>query len=398
MEGRGIRHRGNEMKKIGIITQYYKSKNLGGNLQAYALCNFLREQGFDAEQICFQRTRKKTFKRSIVRRVLSKGKRLLIHPIRELRASKNAKFLEKVQRRYQIAERQTRAFEAFNNHIPHSNNVYNESTIVDCVNDYDIFITGSDQVWNLDWYEPVYFLDFVPSSKPKISYAASMGMDCLTNEQELLVKNSLKDFKAISVREKSAGDLIKGLVPVQPIDVVDPVLLLGREDWDRICDESVKGQDYVCCYFLGRNKKARELAQKFAKEKGLKLFSIPYWSLLPIDFNKNVENMFDLTPGQFIGLIKNAKYIFTDSFHAVVFSFIYQKQYFVFNRDTKGAMNSRIKNITDLFHTSERFCDGKEKENLQYISTLKDIDYSQTNNNVEALKKESMDFLKRNLV
>ena len=107
--------------------------------------------------------------------------------------------------------------------------------------------------------------------------------------------------------------------------------------------------------------------------------------------------MFDLTPGQFIGLIKNAKYVFTDSFHATVFSFIYQKQYFVFNRDAKGAMNSRIKNITDLFHSSERFCDRKGQESLQYILALKDIDYSQNFNEVKILREKSKNFVSENL-
>ena len=90
--------------------------------------------------------------------------------------------------------------------------------------------------------------------------------------------------------------------------------------------------------------------------------------------------------------LKNAEYVFTDSFHAVVFSKIFEKQYFVFNRDNKGSMGSRIRTITSLFETEDRFCFG-ERETLGYVESLTDIDYGKELPEFEKKKKESIDFL-----
>ena len=151
--------------------------------------------------------------------------------------------------------------------------------------------------------------------------------------------------------------------------------------------------NYVFCYFLGKNKKERRIATEYAKKHNLKLVTIGYASKVMVE-DKNFGNvrLYDTTPGQFIELIKNAKYVFTDSFHAVVFSKIFEKQYFVFNRDERGSMSSRIRTITSLFETEERFCYG-ERENLGYVESLTDIDYAKPLLKFEEKKKESIDFL-----
>ena len=217
--------------------------------------------------------------------------------------------------------------------------------------------------------------------------------------QKKIFKNSLSDFKAVSVREKSAEDLIKDLSPVPVQTVLDPTLLLQKEDWDEICSERIVNEDYVFCYFLGENKRSRRLAAEFAKKNGLKLVTIPHaggWIKLA-DRKFGDEKLFDATPNDFLSLIKHAKYVFTDSFHAVVFSYIYQKQYFIFNRDKARSMSSRITDITELFNTQERFCFNKTRESMQYIETLEPIDYTKPNPTFEELRQRSMDFLKDNL-
>ena len=296
--------------------------------------------------------------------------------------------------------RRKKAFSDFaENVIPHGEKVYDATSIHGCVADYDAFITGSDQVWNFTWYNPEFFLDFVPSDKIKMSYAASIAMDGLTDAQKEIFQNSLKDYKAVSVREKSAIPLLEGLSPVAVESVLDPTLLLDRSDWEKICSDRIIDEEYLFCYFLGENTKARRLAERFAKQNHLKLVNIPHasgWVKLE-DRKFGDVKLFDATPNDFISLIKHAKYVFTDSFHAAVFSHIYQKQYVIFNRNKSGEMSSRIQDITELFGSQARFCYDASRENLQYIKSLADIDYSGTTSEFERIKRQSVEYLERNL-
>ena len=384
------------MKKIGIITHYYKSLNYGGNLQAFALCNVLQQQGHVVEQISFPRVytslQTKRRNRFIRKDILKAG-------IRKISNILYKAFANHENKKHHIYEKRGNSFLMFNqNIIPHSEQVYNKKTLSQTIEKYDVFITGSDQVWNFVGDTPSYLLDFVPSNKVKISYAASIAKDSLTDEQKETFRYSLKDYKAVSVREKSAKTLLDGLSPVEVQTTLDPTLLLSRDDWDKVCTECMINDDYVFCYFLGDNNKARKLAKQFSRLHNLKLVTIPYVAKINrMDKNFGDVQLFDASPEQFISLIKHAKYVFTDSFHAVVFSNIYQKQYFVFNRSKKGEMSSRIFDITKLFYQEDRFCDTNGKASIEYVTKLSDIDYTKENKDFEKLKAESFDFLEKNL-
>lgn len=263
----------------------------------------------------------------------------------------------------------------------------------------DAFITGSDQVWNLTWYVPAYFLDFVPSEKTKISYAASIGMKSLDDEQKQIFKNSLKDYQAVSVREEASTEMLKEISPHTPQYVLDPTLLLSAQEWDEISAERVIEEKYVFCYFLGDDRRERKIAEKYARKRGLKIVTFPHIAnkVVRSDFHFGDIRMFDATPEQFISLIKHAEYVFTDSFHATVFSNIYHKEYFVFERAGRKGMGSRIYSLTGLFESEERFCDTAKKARLKYIENLPKLDYSREFPHFEEMKEKSMDYLKRNL-
>ncbi len=378
------------MNKIGIITHYYKSENYGGNLQAYAMSKYLQAQGFSAEQVSFDFLRKIKDNKNNEQKVVS-GFFCIKNVLKKIWAAR--KWLRyRVDVKHGFFEKRRNAFQKFNQDIiPHSNKIYTVENIHDSVSNYDAFLSGSDQVWNFRFYKPEWFLSFVPSTKKKISYAASMAMDDLIDQQKQIIKGHLKDFNAISVREKRSVELLRKLAPMEPQYVLDPVLLLTKEEWDTICAERVIKEKYLFCYFLGDNKKARKLAKKYAQEHKLKLVHIP--KNAGVDFNFGDYRIFDASPQQFVSLIKHAEYIFTDSFHATVFSFIYQKQYFVFNRDGKGTMNSRITDITELFEATERFCQGEEKETIKYINNLPRIDYEKPYHQFKELREKSIEFL-----
>ena len=379
------------MKKIGILTHYYNTVNFGGALQSYALCAFLNHNNFIAEQLSYKYSKVKQpekfidkIKRNGFIKIFKRLKTKLYYKVKKSELTK-------------IKLKKISAFKNFlDKTIPHSNNIYTNQTLSECILNYSCFITGSDQVWN--GYNPAYFLDFVPSDKKKISYAASIGRDNLTDEQKEMFKNSLKDFDAVSVREPSSIKLIENLSPVPVISTLDPTLLLDREDWDKVSSKRLIDEDYIFCYFLGDYKKTRKLVNEFAKKNNLKIAFIPYTAGIVLSDKKFGDvRLLDASPEDFISLIKHAKYVFTDSFHAVVFSHIYNKEFFVFNRDKKALMNGRIKDITKLFNCSERYCDTKEKMTLNYIESQKTLDYSKETDEFLEKKRESIEFLEKSL-
>ncbi len=391
------------MKKIGIITHYYKSINYGGNLQAYALCAALKKISVDAEQICYPTSAPRKTARQILaeegpvvfayrvcRKLLKTGLRFI------RKATKTEK--ESPLARATAARKQS--FNHFNSAvIPNSATIYNDDTLQKLNAQYDGFITGSDQVWNLNFFRPGYFLGFADKGRKKISYAASVAMKEYSSDQKEYVKKQLEGFSAISVREDSAKDIIQELTDLDVQVVVDPVLLLSADEWSAMCSDNISENNYIFTYFLGHNMQARSVCNEFARRNGLKIITIQMAKkdgrLIDENFGDIIKN--DASPEDFLALIKNAAYVFTDSFHATVFSYLFRKQFFVFDRNTEKSMNSRIIDITELFGTEDRYCSDIDHNTAEYVSTLQDIDYSGENTQLQKRIEESYRFLRENL-
>ncbi len=233
----------------------------------------------------------------------------------------------------------------------------------------------------------------------KISYAASLGTDSLTAEEKAQLKKDLMGFDAISVREKSAVKLLENLTDVNVVQCLDSTLLLSKKDWEYITSERIIPKDYLFCYFLGNNTRARELAIDFARRRGLQVVNIAYYC----DKYKRIDDfgdikLYDISPSGFLSLIKFAKFIFTDSFHACVFSQMFEKNFYAFKRNVSDPASIRLVDFLGNTHTEERFMDSPEKESSKYINNLGDIDYSisgigEINDKIEISKQ----FLKNNL-
>jgi hypothetical protein len=300
-----------------------------------------------------------------------------------------------IKHRIQSREKKFKNFEL---KIPHSKKIYRSDSICACTSNYEVFITGSDQVWNMDWYCKEYFLDFVPNSKRKIAYAASMPNTKLSDEQKQIVCKHLKSFGDISVREKETADFLEELTGRKVEWVLDPTLLLSKDDWDEICAPRVIKEKYIFCYFLGTDKLHRNIAKKFAKKMGYKIVTLPHLAEVNInDLTFGDMKLYDISPEQFISLIKYAEYVITDSFHATVFSNIYQTKYFVFDRIGIGEMSSRIKSLVLLTGEDFRFC-KEQGQSAKYMLSKKDIAVPQLSDELLKMKEKSIEFLKRNLV
>lgn len=382
--------------KVGIVTHYYNSTNYGGCLQAYALCKVLEDMGYTAHQLQIDYTLGCCD--LLDPSPLAPVKRLVGKPL------KNAlkKTLSPGQRRL-MKEKELRhqallkPFARFTNETPHSEAVYTQKTIHRAGKEYDAFITGSDQVFNPMWYFTPFFLDFVPTGKPKVSYAASVAQQTLPAAVEKRYRKHLKDFTALSVREKSAVSLLEKLAPVKVEAVLDPTLLPERTLWEGIAAQRQIGEPYVFCYFLGDDPDVRKTAAAYAKSHGLKLATIPHAAGLP---HVHDESFGDLaldtpSPEEFLSLIRHAEFVFTDSFHASVFSLIFQRQFVAVPRGKHKAMGTRLADLTALFDLSERFCDATVS--LAQVEALPSIRYDVPRPKFQAERERSLQFLRDSL-
>lgn len=385
------------MGKVGIITHFHNSINYGGVLQAYALCRVIRELGISAEQICYtpgvpdEYTERKPFLKRAMK--LFNPAILKDYAMSKVEAAHNASIAAKLSYRRESFQRFGKDF------VPQSLYAYTEQTILQTEKEYTCFVAGSDQVWNLNWYQGAYFLDFLREGSVKLSYAASLGMRQLTEGQQETFRRLLADFTAISVREEDAVNLISPLAPVPVECVLDPTLLLSAEEWNEICPKRCIQEPYLFCYFLSDNREIRKLAEQYAHRHGLKIVTIPHAAgrYTKGDRHFGDEKIWDASPADFLSLIKHAECIFTNSFHATVLSGIYEKQYFVFPRHKGDQMVSRIYTLTGYFGSQGHFCDCEEKCSLEYVENLPQIRYGQPLDVLIKQKEESIAFLKKNL-
>lgn len=370
------------MKKVGIITHYYQVLNYGGTLQAYALCRVLREMGCEAEQICYDMRydpKRETGKTHRLRKRIS------------LYARNPYMFFKWRKRIKSVA--------AFQKQIPHSKTVYHKDNIGQAGEQYDVFVTGSDQVWNTKWYHPAFFLNFVPADKKKVSYAASLGKIQLDEKTYGILLRNLQDYAAISVREDDAVEMVSLCAPVPVVKTLDPTLLLTAQQWDEIATKRIVKRKYIFSFLLGDGKAERQAVRRFADAKGLKVVTLPHFpgAIREADKKFGDISLYDITPGQFISLIKHAEYVFTDSFHGAVFSNLYEKEYFVFERSGGKNMRSRVVSLLSFFGCTDRFLDQPEKMAFAYIESVPKTDYSAVQQELKREREASMAFLRKNV-
>lgn len=385
----------------GVLSLYCRNLNCGGKLQAYALCRAIQKNQYAAEQICYilgSSPDGKSFRKRLkyafcnahsFSDIVKAGRRFLKGQYVKVQDKKLS----------DLQPSREKSYESIDLFIPHSAVVYTHQTIKESCTQYDTFIVGSDQVWHYPSELEMYTLSFVPAGHKKIAYAASVAKNQLSEREKEIFRNNLKDFKAVSVREKEAVDLLQPLCPTKIEWVLDPTMLLSAEDWDEVCEERIVPEEYVFCYFLGADKKERKLATEFAGRKGLKLVTFIHLAnhYVAADVHFGDVQIYDVSPEKFLSLVKYAKYVFTDSFHATVFSHIYQKEFFAFSRQGHKEMGSRLYSLTDILETRDHFCDTKDKANIKYIMSLPPIDYTKKLPKFEEMKEKSINFLKENL-
>lgn len=343
------------MAKIGIIT-YHRAFSYGARLQAYATATYLNSIGHNAEIIDYSN--------------IGEGPRPGI-------SYKSIKALIKSTISYFLSipneDKRRERFQYFLEHyIPLSKQRYSSrDSIQSAEKDYDYIITGSDQVWcpQINLGDLNFLLNFVKDQHKKISYAGSFGVSHLEEKDFLAYKQCLSTFNHITVREKEAQDLVFQMLGFKPDIVLDPTFLLPIEQWSKIAINPLKHKKkYILCFkILSVNPIYYQLINKLHKETG--------YEIIHIDTSyryKPIKGHLYSTAGplEFIGLIRDAEVIVTNSFHGTVFSILFNKPFYTVLND--NGRNSRLTTLADNFDLSNRLVSSPEAIRELFIP----IDYS----------------------
>jgi hypothetical protein len=263
---------------------------------------------------------------------------------------------------------------------------------------YSAFLVGSDQLWRTDSIEHGYYtLEFVPDTILKIAYSTSFGITRVPWFQIKKNKRFLNRFHFIAVREKSGAKLIKELTGKDVPVVLDPTLLFTGEQWLHLQQrEPIINRDYIFCYLLGNNPYQRALIKQLKEKTGMKIVALLHLDeYIPSDEAFADESPYNIGPKEFLNLIRSANYVFTDSFHCTVFSILYKKNFFTFNRFNSSSIqstNTRIDNLLSLTGLENRRIDrGHSVEHCLSLS----LNFDGVDDKIACLHNFSIDYLKK---
>jgi len=353
----------NTMKKIGVIT-IHSDYNYGAFLQAYALIYILRKNGYFAEIIDYRKIpnhpRNDSFPLNIIIKLLN----------------------HKREQRY-------------NTFIKPMVGVHTYRTLNEIMNNfkenYDILISGSDQIWNprcgglVNKLNPAYFLAFVSNKRcKKISYASSIGSYQFNKDEQNQIKRWLSEYTAISTREQSGKEQLSTFINKEIQVTLDPTLLLTKDEWlEQAKPYKIKAK-YVLVYYMVEIDEVLEYARKIA--------DLNQWKVALITNHIKRHPLVDINirncgPAEFITLFYNAEYIVTNSFHGTAFSVNFNKNFIsIFKKDSPQRAQSFLNSI-GLSH--------RLIKNIQQIDSLeKYIDYKDANIKLQELRNNSFQFLK----
>lgn len=375
------------MKRIGIIT-ILKTNNYGAELQAYATQAILSKLGYKAEIIDYlfyknpEHKKTKASKPSFNHGLKKRLAETLYPVIAKFKAGSNKSNSKKRDERFD-------SFHTDNTAMSATYRTMDE--LYASKKEYDVYMVGSDQVWNPGVYSSLlpYMLTFAPEGKKRVAYASSFGVSSIPQECQWLYKKYLSQFSYIGVREKNAVDMVKEISGKDATWVLDPTLLLNKEDWMKVVKQSYgEKRNYILLYELTPCPYILELAKHFREKKGLEIIRICKNASVE-DNDSTILNIIDAGPAEFIDLFANAGMVITNSFHGTAFSINFGKEFYTITPARKHN-NSRQRSILELFDLQDRLI--AENTPIENIS-VKEIDYKATARILEDERKKSIDFL-----
>lgn len=341
--------------KIGIIT-FHWATNYGAVLQAYALSAYINSVGCDAEIINYYPRR---YKKNIINAIVTRKPVLIPQRIREVLKDKK---IDNFRKKYL---RITKYFES-NDKLKNAN--FN----------FDCYICGSDQIWNESFLcrgerkkTYTYFLNFAPTEKIIASYAASFGVTEYKEELKDDIRNNLKRFDFVSVREETGLRILQDIGISNACVVPDPTLLLQKKDYEKFIYPNKQQVEYAFVYMLhGRRKDADELIKSVRTKQ------------------MNIIDCEDVSLEEWLSKIYYAKHVITNSFHGIVFSIIFEKPFTAILIEGSG-MNDRIITLLGKLGLSERIYNGNDKINEN------DINWNIVEQRLDAYRRVGYDYIEK---
>ncbi|MEG1684009.1 MAG: Coenzyme F420 hydrogenase/dehydrogenase, beta subunit C-terminal domain, partial [Oscillospiraceae bacterium] len=358
--------------KTGLIT-FYHIHHYGAVLQACATARAVANLGSDCEILNYYVNQDNALlhKPTTPGALLSDAHTALHYGALKTRYDR---FEDFARRFLPVAARQYESFDALQNaELP-----------------YDVYLSGSDQIWNPKIFpdgkfDPVYFAAFTEGRK--ISYAPSFGIPRLPTAMEEELAGYLKSYTAISVRERQGQRIVEEATERQATVVLDPTLLLRREDWRTMAEEPSLSGGYILCYCISKPGALLPYVRALAEKTGLPVIQLCgiRQKLVP-----KAKCVLDAGPAEFLGLFQNATYVCTNSFHGTVFSVQFGKPFFtaVAPMELAAPEQSRTYNLLTTLGLTHRIIGKGDTADL-----LAPIDYDGVNARLEIERQRSLTFL-----
>ena len=381
------------MKPIALVTCYFHH-NYGSMLQAYATEMIMQQMHLPYQTIAckapidYMEENKAIY---IVKKLLIGDWKMRLGKMKiEREKKKNPIFA----RNWTIRDEAFNLFAKESFHL--SPYCKNRAELKAMANNYSAILVGSDQLWRTDSVEHGYYtLEWVPDNVRKIAYSTSIGVKEVPWFQVEKNRRFMNRFDYIALREQSACDLVYKLTGRKVQVVLDPTLLFTGEQWMNIQQiEPLTTDNYIFCYLLGNNPDQRALIKQVQEKTGLKIVALQHLDeYIPSDEGFADEAPYNVGPREFLNYIRNADYIFTDSFHCSVFSILYKKQFFTFSRFSeraKQSTNTRIDNLLNLTGLSQRRINSQSE-----LNSILDMpcNYKGVDERLDALRQSSMEYL-----
>ncbi|MDD2466000.1 MAG: polysaccharide pyruvyl transferase family protein [Desulfobulbus sp.] len=369
--------------KIGILTQPL-AVNYGGLLQAFALQCVLKKMGHDVLVINIE---------------LKKS--LYIHA---------RKIAGLVYRKYFQKKIYFNSKKTSEQHVSKFKKTYIKTTdelfFVDKLSglskyNFDAYIVGSDQVWRPKFSPGItaFFLDFLDANTTikRIAYAASFGVDAWEYSFELTnkCKELAARFDAISVREDSAVNLCNVHLEIESKHLVDPTMLLEVEDYISVIEENKElvGCNMLAEYILDKDDTKDLIVKKIANKLYLNVNSMMPKSKHYEVNDENINDCVFISVSQWLDCIYNADFVVTDSFHGVIFSIIFNKNFIAIGNDGRGM--ARFSSLLKMFNLEDRLVSSASQVNHHLLESR--IDFSSVNHVLKVQRNKSFSFLKEAL-
>lgn len=353
--------------KIGILT-FHSALNHGAVLQAYATQLLLERMGHEVEIINYENHKiKSTYEIKVVFSTNLKNTivSIIVVLFNTIKKRKYRLFIDKYLHLSEVVCGATDSI----------------------LSKYDIVIVGSDQVWNPNLtggFDKLYWGEFYQKGKI-LAWSASAKENSFAANDEIKIKSYLKNFDAISVREKTIKLFLENLVDKQIWVTLDPTLLLSRNDWAKL-SHPVKEKNYVLVYAMQDEYLVEHMGRILAKKLN------KYLIVLNANVNAKIKKGYKqcANPLDFISYIAHADYVVSASFHGTAFSILFEKQFFCFIR--KGQTNMRIESLLETVHLKNRIIN----EENDFIS-ISNIDFTNISALLEKEKSLTLSFLRNNL-